>query len=341
MAERLRRIKERLKAAAETGDIEAASAGQMDFAIEILRLKPSFGRKLNPDGLSSLHLALLNKKFDMIAMKTKNKSAVEVLLGLLRRIYKKRVLASKDDKGNTALHIPVFNSQLQWVVLEKFYRGKYEMGTCICMVVSGEKDTVAMVMMVKLLVKESFVDINANNSETQIALDIALLLDQSNEARSIVNTLRFAGALESSSSANNDYSLAKFFNSPEQPLEPLGGIGGGDNNLLTNGGNHVNATVSSTNNLLAANTLSIPTDDPVKRFPFDVPDAKHLILNYGAAFLTFYRFNTGAIVLSMSSIYNVFLPSSCLIGSTAWRSFHYDASLWGFIIPHITIVWLL
>ncbi|KAG5536783.1 hypothetical protein RHGRI_024271 [Rhododendron griersonianum] len=75
--------------------------------------------------------------------------------------------------------------------------------------------------MVKLLVKESFVDINANNSETEIALDIALLLDQSDEARSIVNTLRYAGALESSSSANNDYSLAKFFNSPEQPLERL------------------------------------------------------------------------------------------------------------------------
>ncbi|KAH7865827.1 hypothetical protein Vadar_011770 [Vaccinium darrowii] len=83
-----------LKVAAETGDINglygsikedshvldridaipfvdtplhtAASAGHTDFAIEILRLKPSFGRKLNPDGLSSLHLALINDKFETV-----------------------------------------------------------------------------------------------------------------------------------------------------------------------------------------------------------------------------------------------------------------------------------
>ncbi|KAI8543548.1 hypothetical protein RHMOL_Rhmol08G0227300 [Rhododendron molle] len=73
--------------------------------------------------------------------------------------------------------------------------------------------------LVKLLVKESFVDRNAKNSATQTALDIALLLEQSDEARSIVNTLRCAGALESSSSANNDYSLAKFLNSPARPSE--------------------------------------------------------------------------------------------------------------------------
>ncbi|XP_059654743.1 ankyrin repeat-containing protein BDA1-like [Cornus florida] len=36
----------------------AASAGQVHFAIEIFSLKPSFGRKLNPNGLSPLHLAV-------------------------------------------------------------------------------------------------------------------------------------------------------------------------------------------------------------------------------------------------------------------------------------------
>ncbi|XP_059645610.1 ankyrin repeat-containing protein BDA1-like [Cornus florida] len=38
----------------------AASAGCTHFAAEMIRLKPSFGRKLNPDGLSPLHLALQN-----------------------------------------------------------------------------------------------------------------------------------------------------------------------------------------------------------------------------------------------------------------------------------------
>ncbi|KAE9467339.1 hypothetical protein C3L33_00753, partial [Rhododendron williamsianum] len=398
----------RMKAAAETGDINglydsikedpnvldsidaipfvdtplhtAASAGHTDFAVEILRLKPSFGRKLNPDGLSSLHLALINHKFDTvkrlikldkklirvkgkqgetplhfiarkedinadqeqrelddhrvntlaeflfacpysiddltnqdetalhIAVKTNNISAVEIILGLIRWIKDERLMANKDDKGNTALHLAVKNSQLE---------------------------------LVKLLVKESsFADRNAKNSATLTALDIALLLEQSDEAKSIVNTLRCAGALESSSSANNYYSLAKFLNSPAGPsevvyrlkffmdravsielrnigmvvavliatatftavLSPPGGVGGGGNDLLSNGGN-VNATVSSTNNLFGPNTsfinatLSIPTDNPAKRLLFkDDPDT------YGPDFLNFYVWNTGAFVLSMAMI---------------------------------------
>ncbi|KAF7130513.1 hypothetical protein RHSIM_Rhsim10G0025700 [Rhododendron simsii] len=38
----------------------AASTGQTRLAIEIMNLRPSRGRKLNPDGLSPVHLALLN-----------------------------------------------------------------------------------------------------------------------------------------------------------------------------------------------------------------------------------------------------------------------------------------
>ncbi|KAL7167081.1 hypothetical protein ACSBR2_037702 [Camellia fascicularis] len=44
----------------------AASAGQTDFALEILKLKPSFGKKLNPEGLSPLHLALQNKHSETV-----------------------------------------------------------------------------------------------------------------------------------------------------------------------------------------------------------------------------------------------------------------------------------
>ncbi|CAL5438687.1 unnamed protein product [Camellia sinensis] len=41
---------------------KAASAGHAHFALEMMRLKPSFGKKLNPEGLSSLDLALRKRE---------------------------------------------------------------------------------------------------------------------------------------------------------------------------------------------------------------------------------------------------------------------------------------
>ncbi|GLT93122.1 hypothetical protein SLE2022_109270 [Rubroshorea leprosula] len=40
----------------------AASEGHIDFVMEIMNLKPSFARKLNPSGFSPMHLALQNDK---------------------------------------------------------------------------------------------------------------------------------------------------------------------------------------------------------------------------------------------------------------------------------------
>ncbi|XVF52505.1 hypothetical protein PTKIN_Ptkin05aG0023500 [Pterospermum kingtungense] len=39
----------------------AASAGQTSFAMDVMNLMPSFARKLNTDGLSPIHLALLKR----------------------------------------------------------------------------------------------------------------------------------------------------------------------------------------------------------------------------------------------------------------------------------------
>ncbi|QHN88925.1 hypothetical protein HN51_017261 [Arachis hypogaea] len=44
----------------------AASAGHMEFAIEIMGLKPSFGFKLNPQGLSPIHVALHNNHYSLV-----------------------------------------------------------------------------------------------------------------------------------------------------------------------------------------------------------------------------------------------------------------------------------
>jgi ankyrin repeat protein len=46
----------------------AASAGHTRFAIEIMRLKPSFARKLNKDGYSPMHLALQNMKTQLVLL---------------------------------------------------------------------------------------------------------------------------------------------------------------------------------------------------------------------------------------------------------------------------------
>ncbi|GLT42663.1 hypothetical protein SLA2020_166510 [Shorea laevis] len=44
----------------------AASKGHIDFAMEMMNLKPSYARKLNPAGLSPMHLALLNCQIHVV-----------------------------------------------------------------------------------------------------------------------------------------------------------------------------------------------------------------------------------------------------------------------------------
>ncbi|XP_060671062.1 uncharacterized protein LOC132800791 [Ziziphus jujuba] len=47
-------------------DLKHASFGHVQFAREIMRLKPSFARKLNQDGFSPMHLALQNGETKMV-----------------------------------------------------------------------------------------------------------------------------------------------------------------------------------------------------------------------------------------------------------------------------------
>jgi ankyrin repeat protein len=46
----------------------AASAGHTQFAMEIMRLKPTFARKLNQDGFSPMHLALQNNQTQVVLL---------------------------------------------------------------------------------------------------------------------------------------------------------------------------------------------------------------------------------------------------------------------------------
>ncbi|XVF52513.1 hypothetical protein PTKIN_Ptkin05aG0024200 [Pterospermum kingtungense] len=60
----------------------AASAGQTCFALEVMNLMPSFARKLNKDGLSPVHLALLkgHSELVLLLLRADRELLVQVLL---------------------------------------------------------------------------------------------------------------------------------------------------------------------------------------------------------------------------------------------------------------------
>ncbi|MFQ6640435.1 hypothetical protein Gotur_016820 [Gossypium turneri] len=81
----------------------AAKEGQIEFAMEMMNLKPSFARKLNPDGLSPMHLAVANGK-------------TELVLRLLQT--DKDLVRVKGTEGKTPFHcvVTMGNSQSQLLV---------------------------------------------------------------------------------------------------------------------------------------------------------------------------------------------------------------------------------
>ncbi|KAJ9160054.1 hypothetical protein P3X46_025490 [Hevea brasiliensis] len=152
---------QRLKDAAQAGDIEAlyaliredafvlkridelpivdtplhiaASAGHVDFAMEIVNLKASFTRKLNPDGFSPMHLALQNGKEVMVLWlldvdkdlvrvkarggKTPLHDAAEIgnLLSCLDGFFDACPESIQDvtNQGDTALHIALRSKKIK------------------------------------------------------------------------------------------------------------------------------------------------------------------------------------------------------------------------------------
>ncbi|KAF2321304.1 hypothetical protein GH714_038555 [Hevea brasiliensis] len=157
-AAQVRDIGQRLKQAAQAGDIDAlyaliredarvleridemplvdtplhvaASAGHIDFAMEIVNLKASFVRKLNPDGFSPMHLALQNDHMLMVTwlidvdgnlVRVKGKGGFTPLhyaaeqgkLSILLECFYGCPESIKDVtfQGDTALHIAVKNHQ--------------------------------------------------------------------------------------------------------------------------------------------------------------------------------------------------------------------------------------
>ncbi|KAI7989377.1 Ankyrin repeat-containing protein BDA1 [Camellia lanceoleosa] len=193
--------------------MEAARAGNINDL-----LKPSFGKKLNPEGLSPLHLALQNKhsetvrrlvKFDSELIRVKGREGLTPLHFVAKTDDQVDLLSeflhvypsSINDvtiHEETALHIAMKSSSHEAVeVLLGWLRKNYK----------GE--------IVKSLVKEIYTDINAKNLQQLTALDIAKTLPDGTE---IETTLRHARALKRSSVVGD---LGEFLKSPHQWFQAL------------------------------------------------------------------------------------------------------------------------
>lgn len=114
----------------------AASAGKTQLAIEILSLKPSFGRKLNSEGLSPLHSALKKGhvetakrliKHDPELIRVRGRERITPLhyvaetenINLLGEFLYACPASIKDltISGETALHVAVKTSKLNCVLV--------------------------------------------------------------------------------------------------------------------------------------------------------------------------------------------------------------------------------
>ncbi|XP_057462806.1 ankyrin repeat-containing protein BDA1-like [Actinidia eriantha] len=219
----------------------AASAGHANFAIEIFSLKSSFGRKLNPDGLSPLHLALQNRRFETVrrvikfdkelirvkgrerltllhfAAKTGNADMLAELLYVCPEL-----ILDLTVRDETALHIAVKNMKLsalkvllgflsrtsnKWLLESKDEIGNTVLHTAVA---------TSQPQMVKLLVKNDLANKNEKNLNGDTALDIALRLQPGDAKTTIKNILCGSRASRGSSLAHCDFSFADFLKSREE-----------------------------------------------------------------------------------------------------------------------------
>ncbi|KAH9779081.1 ANK REP REGION domain-containing protein [Citrus sinensis] len=160
----------------------AARDGNVEWSMEIIRLKPSFARKLNQDGFSPVQLALQNDQTQLVLqlididpdlVRVQGREGITPLhfvsekgdIHLLREFLSAcpKSLEDVTNKGETALHIALKNDKIVRCLLN-------------CKV-----------------------DTNARNSEGLTPLDISLLDKTKSENQEIAAMLREAGALEATS----------------------------------------------------------------------------------------------------------------------------------------------
>ncbi|KAM3322162.1 hypothetical protein P3S67_003313 [Capsicum chacoense] len=208
-----------------------ASAGKPQLSIEILSLKPSFGRKLNSDGLSPLHLDLRKEHVEIAKRLIKHgPQLIRVSLHYVAETENVYLLgeflyscpASIKDltlRGETALHVAVKSSKLNSVIVllgwiqrtnnREILKLKDEKGNTVLHTAVSTNQ----LQIVKLLIK-SMKNINEKNSKGSTALDIAMRLTPAEQRRDMKRVLLSSG-VSTASSLENDIVLADFLGSRE------------------------------------------------------------------------------------------------------------------------------
>ncbi|KAI8029173.1 Ankyrin repeat-containing protein BDA1 [Camellia lanceoleosa] len=192
----------------------AAAAGSTDFALEMMNLKPSFGMKLNPDGLSPLHLALRNWHFETVKqlisfdkelIRVKGRQLYTALhYAALRNEFDclaeflcacPAAIEGRTIRGETALHIAVkrLNSKASKVLLGWMRRTRRQK---ILNWTDNEGNTVLHIavftlqpQIVKSILDQNYINRNAVNFEGLTARDLAIELDESEARREILDML--------------------------------------------------------------------------------------------------------------------------------------------------------
>ncbi|XP_052292812.1 uncharacterized protein LOC102622244 isoform X2 [Citrus sinensis] len=222
----------------------AARDGNVEWSMEIIRLKPSFARKLNQDGFSPVHLALQNDQtqlvlqlidIDLDLVRVQGREGITPLhfvsekgdIHLLREFLSAcpKSLEDVTNKGETALHIALKNDKVEafdqalttvrppWLGPEEAQQYNQRIlnlkdrdGNTLLHIATSK----SQVQVVRCLVNWK-VDTNARNSEGLTPLDISLLDQTKSENHIVAAMLREAGALEATSLpiTNSDRHLSR------------------------------------------------------------------------------------------------------------------------------------
>ncbi|GKU87090.1 hypothetical protein SLEP1_g1541 [Rubroshorea leprosula] len=203
----------------------AASKGHIDFAMEMMNLKPSYARKLNPAGLSPMHLALLNcqihvlrelLKVDKDLVRVKGRGSLTPLhhavekgdLDLIAEFLEAcpECITDVTIHGQNAIHIAISNDNFETLELlvcwlEKITHKDAEIwNKQVLNGIDRGGNTVLHIaasinhpQMVRLLLECKMISKNKVNLNCQSALD--MLSGQVNSSET-ANILRQAGCLE-------------------------------------------------------------------------------------------------------------------------------------------------